>query len=112
MSLQKRAEENSGEMLQRLGLDARLWADEFYKLNRRENVAPIAHDIEWLEAWFANAIMAGFDEGQRRGEKAGALAEREKLIESASQFFIEHQGDYVCSALWEQFKSKLAGEGK
>lgn len=51
-------DESSGEMLHRLGLNGRLWAKEFIKLNPDCNV-----DEDTLFGWFANAIMAGVDNG-------------------------------------------------
>lgn len=40
-------------------MDAVVWAREFCKLNN-------ASDFEMMVAWFANAIMAGYDEARRR----------------------------------------------
>jgi hypothetical protein len=39
--------------------DAKLWADEFIRLNK-------SSDHGTMHAWFASAIMAGFDEARRR----------------------------------------------
>lgn len=44
-------------------MDARVWADEFCKLNT-------ATDKGTMIGWFANAIMAGFDEATRRATAA------------------------------------------
>jgi len=41
-------------------LDGRFWAEEFVKLH--------GGDVELLHTWFANAVMAGYDEMQRRLE--------------------------------------------
>lgn len=45
-------------------MDAKVWAEKF------NAVAPVQLDDGFLIAWFANAIMAGYDQGR--------LAEREK----------------------------------
>lgn len=58
--------ESAGEMLQRLGIDAEKWALELTaQLKLRE------FRIDDYLSWCANMLMAGFDEGQRRGEKTG-----------------------------------------
>jgi hypothetical protein len=48
--------------------DARVWADEFIRLNAGK---PIGTDFDHADAisWFANAIMIGQDAGERRTEK-------------------------------------------
>lgn len=66
------AGESSAEMLQRLGTDAQLWAKEFHEkiLGEIQNLgySPcLAPDS--LIGWFANAIMAGYDQGYRRGKE-------------------------------------------
>jgi len=56
--------ENSGECLARMGIDAKLWAEEFNRVEVKNGLQPT--DPGKMIAWFANAIMAGFDEGTRR----------------------------------------------
>lgn len=63
-------EETDGERLARLGTDAQLWAKEWVALAAsllaRSNSNPLTLlDEGWMISWFANAIMAGFDEGRR-----------------------------------------------
>lgn len=63
-------EETDGERLARLGTDAQLWAKEWVALAAsllaRSNGNPLTLlDEGWMISWFANAIMAGFDEGRR-----------------------------------------------
>jgi hypothetical protein len=41
-------------------MDGRFWAEEFVKLH--------GGDAALMHTWFANAIMAGYDEAQRRHE--------------------------------------------
>lgn len=53
--------ESSGDMLRRLGIDGALWAEEY-----RKTFPVTTPDIGTLLGWFANAIMAGFDEARRR----------------------------------------------
>lgn len=49
--------------------DADVWAREFVA---RSAVDPtLATNVHVMRAWFANAIMAGFDEGQRRMRPSG-----------------------------------------
>lgn len=43
-------------------MDAQVWATEFCRLNN-------ASDKGMMLGWFANAIMAGFDEASRRAEE-------------------------------------------
>lgn len=56
-------EENTGDMLARIGMDARLWAEEFHKTAQRLGYQPM--DEGWLIGWFANAIMQGYDRAAR-----------------------------------------------
>lgn len=48
-------------------MDAKVWAQEFMRL-RRDN--PESLDEGLMLAWFANAIMCGYDEACRRKEKS------------------------------------------
>ncbi len=49
--------ESDGELLVRLGMDGKLWTEEFCKR------FPQCNEDEVL-GWFCNAIMAGYDRGQ------------------------------------------------
>ena len=51
--------ENSSEFLSRLGMDGRLWAEEFCK--KCPDVP-----LEVAISWFNNALMAGYDEARER----------------------------------------------
>lgn len=55
-------EETAGQMLQRLGMDGKLWAEEMHK-----RFPAIAEDD--LLGWCCNMIMAGYDEAERRANK-------------------------------------------
>jgi hypothetical protein len=46
-------------------IDALVWAKNFMNVKEATN---FTIDESLMLAWFANAIMAGFDEGQRRKE--------------------------------------------
>jgi hypothetical protein len=45
-------------------IDARVWATEFVAIVQQSPDIPT--DLETMTTWFANAIMAGYDEGVRR----------------------------------------------
>ena len=62
------------EALLRSTIDASVWASEFVKVH--------GGDEDLMIAWFANAIMAGYDEGQRRikAEESGAELTREAVM--------------------------------
>lgn len=47
--------------------DARTWTEEFLKTTRER--PEITFDPDTITTWFANAIMAGFDAGQRNAAK-------------------------------------------
>jgi hypothetical protein len=49
-------------------MDAKLWADEFHRLNS-------ASDHATMLAWFANAIMTGYDHAKREAPSATAAPE-------------------------------------
>jgi len=50
---------SAGEMYCAMGMDAEKWTAVFYQINPDCNV-----DKETMFGWFANAIMAGHDNGQ------------------------------------------------
>lgn len=45
-------------------IDARIWAKEFVTILKQNNLD--ASDEGWMISWFANSIMAGWDEAERR----------------------------------------------
>lgn len=51
-------------------MDAVIWAREFCKLNS-------SADFEMMIGWFANAIMAGYDEAKRRARKEASSVKKE-----------------------------------
>ncbi|QZE11379.1 hypothetical protein SEA_JADA_9 [Streptomyces phage Jada] len=50
--------------------DARVWAEEF--VSRIKDNPEIATDEGTMLGWFANAIMAGYDEARRKYEMTNA----------------------------------------
>jgi hypothetical protein len=50
--------------------DAQVWAEEFIK--RVQNDPTLALDEGTMIGWFANAIMAGYDEARRKYEMTNA----------------------------------------
>lgn len=56
-------EESAGDMLRRLGIDGKLWAEEMH-----QRFPSIPEDE--LLGWCCNMIMAGYDEAQRRHRKS------------------------------------------
>ena len=85
-------------------MDEKDWAKEFmriYKYNQVKNVEFI--DEDFMLGWFANAIMAGFDEANRRKPKQEKKAECEHSYPQ-----IGHSGNFsdICSKCGELFKQK------
>jgi hypothetical protein len=48
-------------------MDARIWAKEFIRIYEKNDRLGV--DKELMTGWFANAIMVGFDFGQKGKEK-------------------------------------------
>jgi hypothetical protein len=60
MSQQAHTEkETAGQMLQRLGMDGQLWAEEMHKRFP-------AVSVDDMIGWCCNMVMAGYDEAERR----------------------------------------------
>jgi len=57
-------------------MDAKVWTDEFMATKARLGNKEFDHAM--MLSWFANAIMAGFDEANRRAQRA-LDAERERV---------------------------------
>ncbi len=79
--------EDAGQMLQRLGMDGQLWAEEMHK-----RFPEVPEDD--LLGWCCNMIMAGYDEATRRS-KSHPLppAEREEAVRvMAEQIHAKHSG--------------------
>lgn len=60
-------------------MDARAWANEFNRLLVAKNEQP--YDVAWLTSWFANAIMAGYDEAKRRTDPTKEVSEPKVAVE-------------------------------
>jgi hypothetical protein len=88
------AEIEHDKMNERLDtIDALVWTNEFMKIRyeklRKENF-DIAADEGTMIAWFANAIMKGYDNGCRVGEKNGyAVAVKKKDQSEAMELHAE-----------------------
>jgi hypothetical protein len=57
-------DESAGDMLSRLGMDGKLWAEEFQKTALSLGYPEM--DDGWLLGWFCNAVMAGYDHARRK----------------------------------------------
>ena len=53
-------------------IDASVWAKQWMRAFTADPL--IAADEATMLGWFANAIMAGYDEAQRRAEREGGAA--------------------------------------
>jgi hypothetical protein len=51
-------------------MDAQVWAKEFCRITGKEHPA----DIDTMRAWFANAIMTGYDHAKNKAVKLLAMA--------------------------------------
>ena len=67
-------------------MDAKVWTDEFMATKARLGDEEFDHAM--MLAWFANAIMAGFDEANRCAQRA-LDAEREKVKAEQEQWEIQ-----------------------
>jgi len=81
----ERAAETSGQMLARLGIDGKLWADEFCNLTGFK-------DHGWALSWFCNAIMAGHDQAHASRDAEVARL-KNKIDDLAQDLFNEGAGD-------------------
>ena len=63
--------------------DARVWAQEWCRIARDIEATDDDRrviDEGWMIAWFANAIMAGYDEARRRYEMTNAHEARMRSL--------------------------------
>jgi hypothetical protein len=60
--------ESPGDTLMRLGMDGKLWAEEFQRTAVLLGYRSM--DEGWLIGWFCNAIMAGYDTAANAGLRA------------------------------------------
>ena len=67
-------------------MDAKLWADEFMATKARLGDKEFDHAM--MLAWFANAIMVGYDEGQRRkdADAQATIAALEQRVKELKQW--------------------------
>ena len=70
-----------GELLSTM--DAKVWADEFMETKARLGEKEFDHAM--MLGWFANAIMAGFDEATRRQQAAIADLQGQIAVERANK---------------------------
>lgn len=63
-------------------IDAEVWAKEWLRIIEKNPSIPM--DAGCMIGWFANAIMAGFDEANRRNEKVlKSVNESVQLLQQA-----------------------------
>ena len=74
-------------------MDAKVWTDEFMATKAR--LGDEEFDRAMMLAWFANAIMAGFDEANRCAQRALDAAQELSAAwaEKARQYELELEGD-------------------
>jgi hypothetical protein len=91
------APESAGEMLQRLGMDGVKWAAEFHATACRLGYSDM--EIGWLNGWFCNAVMAGYDHARWKYEKSAPPAPEapaERVEEGVSCLCCGHIGERKC----------------
>lgn len=76
-------------------MDGKVWADEFMATKARIGEKEFDHAM--MLAWFANAIMAGFDEANRRSQQTVERLERElnalkPKYQQLVAFYDQHNG--------------------
>lgn len=64
-------------------MDAKVWADEFMETKARLGEKEFDHAM--MLGWFANAIMAGFDEATRRQQATIADLQGQIAVERANK---------------------------
>lgn len=75
--------------------DAKDWADEFCRIARDE--VGLQHlAVEWMQAWFANALMRGWDEHARQTASSCELALAERLDSALTVLRLEGVCDDNC----------------
>lgn len=95
MSKRKASAKTDGALIERLGIDAKLWAEEFCAAE------PVGPDIDTVRTWFASAIMAGYDRGTSDmresirarfpGPRLGPFDSRLSVLASQAQLLLEAQ---------------------
>src|SRR5690349_17700059 len=64
--------------------DGRFWATEFCRLYAQSD----ATDVEFMHTWFANAIMAGFDEAKRQ-----VAPLHDRMVSALRMAYLKHHLD-------------------
>jgi hypothetical protein len=97
-----------GELLSTM--DAKVWADEFMETKARLGEKEFDHAM--MLAWFANAIMAGFDEATRRQQ--ATIADLQGQVKEAQECLslCEHElgAVRIDRAILQQRVAQLEGE--
>ncbi len=95
------ARKTIGELLSTM--DAKVWADEFMETKARLGEKEFDHAM--MLGWFANAIMAGFDEATRRQQATiadlqGQLVEWKRALHSLTPGGSEYANDLKACVEW------------
>lgn len=106
-------------------MDARAWAKDFVNSAKRNTSIPF--DEATMATWFANSLMAGYDEGQRRAMRevsriakemtekicCGPLAvamepRRCKTCDEPATVHIKEVGLYFCDSCLKKIDARIA----
>lgn len=106
---QEPAQADTGKVLQAMGTDARLWAQEFMETFKKHAGQP----PEWLDeglmiGWFANAIMAGYDNANWKHDEAQAdrISIKKSLWDRMVVFInTNYNGNKECHMLCEDVQA-------
>ena len=93
-----------GELLSTM--DAKVWADEFMETKARLGEKEFDHAM--MLGWFANAIMAGFDEATRRQQ--ATIADLQGQLKAAKAPRMYDCGSCAIGKGFEQRVAQLEGE--
>jgi len=87
-------------------MDAKVWADEFMETKARLGEKEFDHAM--MLGWFANAIMAGFDEATRRQQ--ATIADLQGQLKAAKAPRMYDCGSCAIGKGFEQRVAQLEGE--
>jgi hypothetical protein len=96
-------------------MDAVVWAKEFMRIYNSPKIGNLLLDEDLMRAWFANAIMAGYDEARRRYEKSGNKStspETPKRIEELEEAGHPSDSYWILASKINELVKVLNGEGK
>lgn len=99
-------EETDPQMLQRLGMDGHLWAKEFNKYAAKLYPS-VSLDEGWLIGWFCNAVMAGYDEAERRARSEISGNDKDKRIALLEDALM--RGNQLWAAETEAMQKQIKG---